>query len=70
MKMRWWNFKVTYENYFPANGVSHFTKILTYATDDVKEAEKIAKAGQIRTLKDHNTRKRCEFINHVISNDK
>ena len=43
MKMRWWNFKVTYENYFPANGVSHFTKILTYATDDVKEAEKIAK---------------------------
>ena len=33
MKIRWWNFKVTYENYFPANGVSHFTKILTYATD-------------------------------------
>ena len=43
MKMRWWNFKVTYENYFPANGVSHFTKILTYATDDIKKAEEIAK---------------------------
>ena len=43
MKIRWWSFKVTYENYFPINGVSHFTKILTYATDDIKKAEEIAK---------------------------
>ena len=44
MKIRWWSFKVTYENYFPTHSeVSHFTKILTYATDDIKEVEEIAK---------------------------
>ena len=43
MKMKWWNFKITFENYFPLNGESTFTKILTYATDDVEEVKKIVK---------------------------
>ena len=41
--MKWWNFKITFENYFPLNGESTFTKILTYATDDVEEVKKIVK---------------------------
>ena len=37
MKIKFWNFKITYK------GTTTFTKILSYATDDIKEVEKIAR---------------------------
>ena len=39
---------------------------VNYLMEHPKEAEKIAKAGQARTLKDHNVMNRCQQINEVI----
>tara|TARA_A100001015_G_scaffold291657_1_gene366091 strand:- start:8282 stop:9586 length:1305 start_codon:yes stop_codon:yes gene_type:complete len=42
---------------------------IRYLLNNPKEAEKIAKAGQIKTLQKHTTKNRCEFLNDIINND-
>ena len=48
------------------SGIDEAVEKVNYLIDHPDEAEKIAKAGQARTLKDHTIMNRCQQIDEVI----